>query len=358
MYYLIGETLEPCTADALSGATRAANASAALDTVPGGPAAARGGAENAAAQSAAAQSGAGASTAAVREARPFVAILTPEEWGARESAFDMGIDFEPDINAALDTQAEANYDSITGTIFIPDRANPDGPEARFAFALDEKGVVFIDAGGDEGVAANLVKAVANGGKRRNPCLEQFLAAFVSQIIRQDPRLLRRYERELDALEDEIMADKTADDNHIPTRITEMRDELRDLDDHYEHLMDLAEVWEDNENGFFTYENLRYFRLLYGRLDMLRDQAATLREQALQMLDLYKMRLDLRTNHIMTVLTVVTAIFAPLTLIAGWYGMNFANMPELTWKWGYPLVFVLCLVIAVACLLFFKRKKWL
>ncbi len=77
-----------------------------------------------------------------------------------------------------------------------------------------------------------------------------------------------------------------------------------------------------------------------------------------MLDLYKMRLDMRTNHIMTVLTVVTAIFAPLTLIAGWYGMNFANMPELTWKWGYPLVFVLCLVIAVVCLVFFKRKKWL
>ncbi|MBQ3386608.1 MAG: hypothetical protein IJG53_04720 [Eggerthellaceae bacterium] len=357
MYYLIGETLEPCTADALPGATRAANVSAALGTVSGEPAAVQGGAENAATQLAAAQSEAGASTAAAAT-RPFVAVLTPEEWNARESAFDMGIDFEPDINAALDTQAEENYDSITGTIFIPDRANPDGPEARFAFALDEKGVVFIDAGGDEGVAANLVKAVANGGKRRNPCLEQFLAAFVSQIIRQDPRLLRRYERELDALEDEIMADKTADDNHIPTRITEMRDELRDLDDHYEHLMDLAEVWEDNENGFFTYENLRYFRLLYGRLDKLRDQAATLREQALQMLDLYKMRLDLRTNHIMTVLTVVTAIFAPLTLIAGWYGMNFANMPELTWKWGYPLVFVLCLVIAVACLLFFKRKKWL
>ena len=155
-----------------------------------------------------------------------------------------------------------------------------------------------------------------------------------------------------------MADKAADDNRIPTRITEMRDELRDLDDHYEHLMDLAEVWEDNENGFFTYENLRYFRLLYSRLDKLRDQAATLREQALQMLDLYKMRLDIRTNHIMTVLTVVTAIFAPLTLIAGWYGMNFANMPELTWAWGYPLVFVVCLVIAVGCLIYFKRKRWL
>jgi len=160
------------------------------------------------------------------------------------------------------------------------------------------------------------------------------------------------------LEDEIMADKAADDNRIPTRITEMRDELRDLDDHYEHLMDLAEVWEDNENGFFTYENLRYFRLLYSRLDKLRDQAATLREQALQMLDQYKMRLDIRTNHIMTVLTVVTAIFAPLTLLVGWYGMNFQYMPELEWPASYPVVFLVSVLIAIGLVVYFKRKKWL
>ena len=307
MYYLIGETIEPCTSGDLA-----------------------------------------------TSGKPFAAVLTPGEWRARESAFDMGIDFEPDVEADLDTQAVVNYDSITGTVFIPDRANPDGPEARFAFALDEKGVVFIDGGP---TAEALIKAVT-AGRRRNPCLEQFLSAFLAQIIHADPGLLRRYERELDALEDTIMADKTADDEGIPARITEMRDELRDLDDHYEHLMDLAEVLEDNENGFFAPENLRYFRVLYSRLDKLRDQAATLREQALQMLDLYKMRLDIRTNHIMTVLTVVTAIFAPLTLIAGWYGMNFANMPELSWPWGYPLVFVVCLIIAVVCLIFFKRKKWL
>ena len=290
--------------------------------------------------------------------RPFAAVLTPEEWARREGAFDMGIDFEPDVNAALDTQAEANYDSVTGTIFIPDRANPDGPEARFAFALDEKGVVFIDARGDAGAAANLIRGVAAAGKQRNPGLAHFLALFLAQIIKGDPALLRGYERELDRLEDAIMADKTADDSGISARITEMRDELRDLDDHYEHLMDLADVLEDNENGFFGLEELRYFRVVYGRLDKLRDQAATLREQALQMLDLYKMRLDIRTNRIMTVLTVVTAIFAPLTLIAGWYGMNFANMPELTWRWGYPLVALVSVAIAVVCIVFFKRKKWL
>ena len=61
---------------------------------------------------------------------------------------------------------------------------------------------------------------------------------------------------------------------------------------------------------------------------------------------------------MTVLTVITSIFLPLTLIAGWYGMNFANMPELTWRWGYPAVILVSALILIVSLIFFHKKKWL
>ena len=61
---------------------------------------------------------------------------------------------------------------------------------------------------------------------------------------------------------------------------------------------------------------------------------------------------------MTILTVVTTIFMPLTLITGWYGMNFTYMPELDSPYGYPIIIVVALMIAVASLLYFKRKKWL
>ena len=79
---------------------------------------------------------------------------------------------------------------------------------------------------------------------------------------------------------------------------------------------------------------------------------------MQLRDLYKAHLDIKQNRIMTVLTVVTTIFMPLTLIAGWYGMNFHFMPELNWKWSYPVVIILSIAIAVGSLLFFKKKKWL
>jgi magnesium transporter len=56
-------------------------------------------------------------------------------------------------------------------------------------------------------------------------------------------------------------------------------------------------------------------------------------------------------------TVVTTIFLPLTLIVGWYGMNFKYMPELTWKYGYFAVIILMIAVVIACLILFKKKKY-
>ena len=91
---------------------------------------------------------------------------------------------------------------------------------------------------------------------------------------------------------------------------------------------------------------------------LRDIVLGQREYVMQLRDLMQSQLDVRQNRIMTLLTVVTSIFLPLTLIAGWYGMNFRYMPELEWRYGYPLVIVISVAIVAFCLLWFKRKKWL
>ena len=75
---------------------------------------------------------------------PYVAILSPEEWQSERDSFNMGIDFEPTAREVYNTKADVNYDSLTGTFQIPDRDNPTERDFKFAFALDEKGVVFID----------------------------------------------------------------------------------------------------------------------------------------------------------------------------------------------------------------------
>jgi magnesium transporter len=64
------------------------------------------------------------------------------------------------------------------------------------------------------------------------------------------------------------------------------------------------------------------------------------------------------NEVMKVLTIMATIFIPLTFIAGIYGMNFKFMPELEWKWSYPVLWGVLIVIFVLMIFWFKRKKWL
>ena len=171
----------------------------------------------------------------------------------------------------------------------------------------------------------------------------------------DLRLMEKYERELDSIEKMIME---GEEEFPSSRLNAIRNDIRDLRIHYEQLMDLGQELEENENNFFKQENLRYYRLFLNRIARLHDNSTSLRDYTMQLRDLYKAHIDLRQNRIMTVLTVVTTIFMPLTLIVGWYGMNFRFMPELEWRWGYPVVIAVSVLIAIGSLMFFKRKKWL
>jgi len=76
-----------------------------------------------------------------------------------------------------------------------------------------------------------------------------------------------------------------------------------------------------------------------------------------MLDIYLSSVSNRMNEVMKVLTIIATIFIPLTFIAGIYGMNFQNMPELGWRWGYFAVLLVMVVIGISMLVYFKRKRW-
>ena len=282
----------------------------------------------------------------------FVAILTSDEWNQKKNSFDMGIDIEPLIDEILASEAKVNYDSITGTFSIPDRSDLENEPKTFAFALDEKGIVFIDNNHN---AEEIVNNISNTKKWRLPSLERFLYDFLNQIIKDDLKLLKSYELELDNMELAILNE---DSDLTSKRVYEIRGDIRDLRNHYEQLIDITQVFEENENKFFKQENLRYFNIYLNRLDRLYETASSIRDYTMQIRDLYKMHLDIKQNNIMTILTVVTTIFMPLTLIVGWYGMNFKYMPELDYVWAYPTVFIISVIILVGGLLYFKKKKWL
>ena len=84
----------------------------------------------------------------------------------------------------------------------------------------------------------------------------------------------------------------------------------------------------------------------------------LREYAMQVQDVYQSEIGIRQNNVMKVLTIVTTVFLPLTLIAGWYGMNFVYMPELKWVYGYPVAIGASILVIIVSLWIFKKKKYL
>ena len=291
-----------------------------------------------------------------REAQ-YVAVLTPEEWRKQRDRFEMGIDMElsdpePDDLETLATKAEVNYDSLTGTFSLPDMSDITGANRNFAFALDERGIVLIDG---TGTVSALIGGIRRTKRWRLPSLERFIYDFLEQIIRSDQTILQRREKELDTIEQAIMAPGGRADMK---RAHVIADDMLDLRIYYDQLLDLARELEENENNFFKAENLRYFHLFANRATRLYDTASSLRDYALHLQSLYQSQLDVRQNRIMTVLTVVTSIFMPLTLITGWYGMNFRYMPELELPWAYPAVILVSIAVVVVCLVYFRWKKWL
>lgn len=282
----------------------------------------------------------------------YVAVLTPAQWAVQKESFDMGIDIEPQTGEIHSTKAEVNYDSLTGSFSIPDRSNME-ETSRFAFALDEKGVVFID---DCGMAQQIIHEIKRTKKWRLPSLERFIYDFLEMIINLDRDRLESYDSELGKIENLIEREDAELDS--VERANEIRGDLRILRVHYEQLLDFTQELEENENNFFKPDNLRYFRLFSNRIERFRDTAKAVEDHAVQIRDIYKAHTDIKQNRIMTVLTVVTTIFMPLTLIVGWYGMNFRYMPELEWRFGYPIVIAVSVAVVVFCLILFKKKKWL
>ncbi len=282
----------------------------------------------------------------------YVAVLTSAQWAVQKESFDMGIDIEPQTGEIHSTKAEVNYDSLTGTFSIPDRSNME-EASRFAFALDEKGVVFID---DCGMAQQIIHEIKRTKKWRLPSLERFIYDFLEMIINLDRDRLESYDSELGKIENLIEREDAKLDS--VERANEIRGDLRILRVHYEQLLDFTQELEENENNFFKPDNLRYFRLFSNRIERFRDTAKAVEDHAVQIRDIYKAHTDIKQNRIMTVLTVVTTIFMPLTLIVGWYGMNFRYMPELNSAWGYPAVIAVSALILIGSLLYFKKKKWL
>ncbi len=116
--------------------------------------------------------------------------------------------------------------------------------------------------------------------------------------------------------------------------------------------------ERSESGIIEKKTRIYLRDVYDHTIQVIDTVETFRDMVSGMLDLYMSSISNRMNQVMKVLTIIATIFIPLTFIAGIYGMNFEFMPELSWPPGYPVVWLVMIIIALLMVFYFRKREWL
>lgn len=185
--------------------------------------------------------------------------------------------------------------------------------------------------------------------------EWALYTFLVGLLAKDAKMLEQLEADITDAEDEALKDSQSD---YLENIREFRKELLRLKRYYEELNTITDHLVANDNGLFTKDGVRHFSIVHNRISHFCSNVTSLRDYVNQMREACQGQIDIEQNRLMRVFTVVATIFLPLSLIVGWYGMNFEYMPELSWKYGYLGIIILVIIVVVGLVLWFKHKKWL
>jgi magnesium transporter len=161
--------------------------------------------------------------------------------------------------------------------------------------------------------------------------------------------------QLDSIEDQLI---TRPDTVTAQTIHKLKREMIYLRKSIWPLREIIGSLQHGEYVQFEESTLIYLRDVYEHVIQVIDTIETFRDIASGMLDIYLTSASNKMNEVMKVLTVIATIFIPLTFITSLYGMNFAYMPELQWRWGYPVTWLIMLVVSLTMIFYFKKKRWI
>ena len=184
--------------------------------------------------------------------------------------------------------------------------------------------------------------------------EQVLYLFFAGLLRNDINHLAEIEDEITETEDEALVGSR---RVYLGKIVRYRKELLRLKRYYEQVDSVLDNLTANINGLLSKECIRRLTILANRTERFRSSVLNLRDYVTQMREAYQAQIDIEQNNLMRIFTVITAVFLPLTLMVGWYGMNFKYMPELSWKYSYLVFGISSVAVCVILLIIFKKKKW-
>ncbi len=243
-----------------------------------------------------------------------------------------------------------------GILNLPDPDNMMSDRDLIGIYIDPEKILIIDLHDrDRSTGEAFRNSLRMMNKKNN--LGRFFAQFVKEITKGEHRHYANLQQEIARLERSVWAAEE-EEVYYQKAFSRISHQLLLLHSYYEEVADLLSEMEENENNVLDPEDLGYVRSLLGRMEHYSTNMKFLREYLAQVRETYQAQVDLKLNQIMKIFTVIAAVFLPLTLVVGWYGMNFKNMPELDWTYGYEGVIVLSILITAGILIYFKKKDLL
>ncbi|HAS16703.1 MAG TPA: magnesium and cobalt transport protein CorA [Nitrospiraceae bacterium] len=211
--------------------------------------------------------------------------------------------------------------------------------------------------GLEGDVFNPVRERIRSGKGRIRKMgSDYLAyALLDSIVDNYFIVLEKLGEKIEVLEEELITNPKRETLHA---IHNLKREMIFLRKSVWPLREVISGLERGESSLISKSTQIFLRDLYDHTIQVIDTVEAFRDMLSGMLDIYLSSVSNKMNEVMKVLTIIATIFIPLTFIAGVYGMNFRNMPEIEWQWGYPLSLLIMGGVAVIMLVFFRKKRWI
>ncbi len=217
-------------------------------------------------------------------------------------------------------------------------------------------VISFQEEGKKDIFENIyLRIQTSAGKTRKNGADYLFYSLIDLLVDNYFLVIDKLGEDIEQLESDII------NRHDPKTKLTLYSIKRQLSAMRKIVLPLREILSQiirNESDFIENNTQMYFRYVQDHIVHIIESLDAYRETMNSLLDLYLSQISNKMNNIMKVLTVISVIFIPLTFLAGIYGMNFDNMPELHWQNGYFYLLGLMGASVVLMLLYFKNKKWI
>jgi magnesium transporter len=193
------------------------------------------------------------------------------------------------------------------------------------------------------------------GRIRKSGPDYLAYALIDAVVDHYFLILEKVDEKIEQLEEQLHVQPTAE---LLQAFYELKRELIYFRKQVWPIREVLSTWQKAGFSIVEEANKAFIRDVYDHTIQVIDTIESFRDIISGVMDLYLSTVSNKMNEVMKVLTIMATIFIPLTFVAGIYGMNFKYMPELEWKWSYPVLWILLIVIFGGMMFYFKRKKWL